>query len=197
MKLLRRIVKVYDKCRSRLTIYYLNKVYEGCTISKDSYIGKHCSIQCTDGSRLVIDRTFVSDGTAIVADHGGQVLIDHAFIGRGCVIVARQRVEIKSDSQIAEMTVIRDQNHNFGDPTRPIAQQGFTVEPVSVGPNAWLGAKVTVTAGCRVGEGAVVGANAVVTKDVPDRTIAVGIPARAIEGSKHAVGNHPPLTTAA
>jgi acetyltransferase-like isoleucine patch superfamily enzyme len=54
------------------------------------------------------------------------------------------------------------------------------VEPVTIGSDAWLGAKVTVLRGATIGDGAVVGANAVVRGLVPARSVAVGIPARVV-----------------
>jgi acetyltransferase-like isoleucine patch superfamily enzyme len=49
-----------------------------------------------------------------------------------------------------------------------------------VGNNVWVGAKATILQGVRIGDNAVIGANAVVTRDVPANTVAVGIPARVI-----------------
>lgn len=61
----------------------------------------------------------------------------------------------------------------------PIKDQGFDEADVSVGAGTWIGAHAVIV-GCRVGEGAVVGAGAVVTTDVPDGAIAVGSPARVV-----------------
>ena len=167
--------------RCYLLIWKLNTVHDGCSISFNTYLGKNCTVKCTVGSRLMINGGTISDGTTIIADHGGYLSIDHSFVGFNSVIVARECVEIKRDSLIAEMVVIRDGDHRFSDAEVPISKQGFATAPIVIGPNAWLGAKTTVTAGCQVGEGAVVGANAVVTKDVPARTVVAGVPARVIK----------------
>lgn len=91
---------------------------------------------------------------------GGVVIEDHALLAAGCVVVAGE--------------------HDYADPSRPIADQGLTAAPVRIGRGAWLGAHVVVTGGVTIGDGAIVGANAVVTRDVPAGAIAVGVPARVI-----------------
>ena len=52
--------------------------------------------------------------------------------------------------------------------------------PVRIGPDVWLGTKVTVLRGVSVGQGCVVAANAVVNKDLPAYSVAVGVPARVV-----------------
>lgn len=55
------------------------------------------------------------------------------------------------------------------------------VAPTVIGKNAWIGVNATILPGVTIGEGAIVGAGAVVTKDVPPRTLAVGVPARIVK----------------
>lgn len=54
-------------------------------------------------------------------------------------------------------------------------------EPITVGDDCWIGANVTVLPGVTIGKGCTIGAGAVVTKDVPDYSVAVGVPARVIK----------------
>ena len=88
---------------------------------------------------------------------------------------------IGDDCLLAEMVSIRDHDHNFARLDVPIRQQGATCAPVKIGRDVWLGAKVTVLKGVSIGDGAIIGANSVVTRDVPPRAIAVGSPARVIK----------------
>jgi acetyltransferase-like isoleucine patch superfamily enzyme len=62
-----------------------------------------------------------------------------------------------------------------------IKDQGIAKSRVRIERNVWLGTKTTITRGVTIGEGTVVGANAVVTRDLPAHSVAVGIPARVIK----------------
>lgn len=63
---------------------------------------------------------------------------------------------------------------------QPFRQQPRNERNVTIGSDVWLGARVIVTAGVRVGDGCIVGAGAVVTRDLPNNSIAVGVPARVV-----------------
>jgi acetyltransferase-like isoleucine patch superfamily enzyme len=65
--------------------------------------------------------------------------------------------------------------------TAPIKRSLFSKGPVIIGDNVWIGDKATILPGVSIGNGAVIAANAVVTKDVPAYSVAAGNPARIIK----------------
>lgn len=71
-------------------------------------------------------------------------------------------------------------NHATGNHDTPYAEQGYEGAPVSLGENVWLGCHVVVLPGVTIGDNAVIGAGAVVTKDVPTGETWAGVPARKI-----------------
>lgn len=72
-------------------------------------------------------------------------------------------------------------NHEFSDITRPIMEQGYQAqEPVTICDDVWIGGRVTIMPGVTIGKGSVLGACAVVTKDVEPYAIVVGNPAHVI-----------------
>ena len=72
-------------------------------------------------------------------------------------------------------------NHKFDDPNVWIGRQGYSESrPISIGEGSWIGSRVTILPGVSVGRFAVVGAAAVVTRDVPDYAVVAGNPARVI-----------------
>lgn len=56
-----------------------------------------------------------------------------------------------------------------------------TTAPISVGSDTWIGGNVTIIGGVKIGKNVIIGAGAVVTKDIPDNSIAVGVPAKVVK----------------
>ncbi len=90
------------------------------------------------------------------------------------------QVTIGDDVRIAPQVMIIAANHVFDDPDQPIRSQGLAPAPIVIESDVWLGGRVVVTAGVTVGRGSVIGAGAVVTRDIPPFSIAVGVPAKVI-----------------
>jgi acetyltransferase-like isoleucine patch superfamily enzyme len=103
------------------------------------------------------------------------------FLNVGVMVAASELVEIGEHCMFANGCFVTDANHRFDDPTRPVPWQGFTSKgPTRVGANVWCGAHVVVTSGVTIGERCVIGANSVVTTDLPPFSIAAGSPARVL-----------------
>jgi acetyltransferase-like isoleucine patch superfamily enzyme len=103
------------------------------------------------------------------------------FLNIAVMVAAHELVEIGSHCMLANGCFVTDANHRFDDPHKPITWQGFTSKgPTRVGDNVWCGANVVITSGVTVGERCVIGANSVVTDDIPPRSIAAGAPARVL-----------------
>jgi acetyltransferase-like isoleucine patch superfamily enzyme len=103
------------------------------------------------------------------------------FLNIGVMVAAEGLVEIGEHCMLANGCFVSDANHRFDDPDRPITWQGFDSKgPTRVGDNTWCGANVVITSGVTVGERCVIGANSVVTADLPPRSIAAGAPARVL-----------------
>jgi acetyltransferase-like isoleucine patch superfamily enzyme len=112
---------------------------------------------------------------------GGRVIIgENTSIGSFTMIASLKEVVIGSNCLIAESVSIRDHDHKFTNPKIPFRNQGWLLDPIRIGNNVWLGAKVTITKGCQIGDNVVVGANSVVTKNIPANSLALGSPAKVI-----------------
>lgn len=175
-KLIRHFFQIVEEIICYCRKILIKAKYPGCDLS-GSVIGKNVHISCVVGSSLILTNSHISDGAHIVVDYGGSLIADHIFVGKFCVIVACNDIQIGKDTLIAEMVVIRDQNHCYLVPNKPISQQGLAMKPIVIGNNVWLGAKVTVLAGAVIGDNAVIGAHAVVHGNIPSGAVAVGIPA--------------------
>jgi acetyltransferase-like isoleucine patch superfamily enzyme len=103
------------------------------------------------------------------------------FLNQGVMIAAVELVEIGEHCMLANGCLVTDGAHRFDDPDRPVPWQGFTTKgPTRLGANVWLGANVVVTSGVTIGERCVIGANSVVTRDIPAFSIAAGAPAKVL-----------------
>ena len=101
------------------------------------------------------------------------------YIGRWTIILAECNVQIGNDCLIAPGCHLTDANHGIA-PGELIRKQALTSSPVVIGNDVWIGAGCSILPGVTIGDGAVIGARAVVTKDIPPNAIAVGVPAKVI-----------------
>lgn len=135
-----------------------------------------------DGRLELGEQVLLEDGVWLTAGPGARIVVGGgAFLNLGVMLAAERGIEIGEHCMLANGCMVTDAAHRFDDPDVPVPWQGFTSKgPTAVGANTWLGANVVVTSGVRIGERCVVGANSVVTRDLPPRTIAAGVPARPI-----------------
>jgi acetyltransferase-like isoleucine patch superfamily enzyme len=105
---------------------------------------------------------------------------DRCLIGRGSGIVGHFSISIGNDVWTGHHVYITDQNHGYEDITIPISKQSQPERAVSIGDGSWLGHGSVVLPGVTIGQHVVIGANSVVTKDIPDFSVAVGVPAKVI-----------------
>jgi acetyltransferase-like isoleucine patch superfamily enzyme len=103
------------------------------------------------------------------------------FLNIGVMVAAAGLVEIGEYCMFANGCFVTDADHRFDDPDKPVPWQGFTSKgPTRVADNVWCGANVVITGGVTVGERSVIGANSVVTRDIPPFSIAAGAPAQVL-----------------
>lgn len=107
---------------------------------------------------------------------------DGCVIGNFNEIYATKRIILEKDVLTADRVYISDNLHGYENPNIPIVRQPIVQngDEVRIGEGSWLGVGVAVV-GASIGKHCVIGANAVVTKEIPDFCVAVGIPAKIIK----------------
>ena len=100
---------------------------------------------------------------------------DNVFINSNSLLMARGGITIEDDVMIAANVQLLSNNHDEYD------RQVLTCKPIHIKKGAWIGAGASILPGVTIGENAIVGAGAIVTKDVGDCEVAVGIPARVVK----------------
>lgn len=101
----------------------------------------------------------------------------NVFINACCRFQDQGGIEIGDGSLIGHNTTIATLNHDFN----PDKRANLHPSPVKIGKNVWIGSDCTILPGVEIGDGAVIGAGSVVTKNVPANSVVVGSPARVIK----------------
>ena len=133
------------------------------SIGRDFSCWRHCTLAaCDDGVIEIGDRVALNANVYINACLGGRIVLGN-------------------DVLIAPNVVMRTSDHVTSALDKPIRQQGHIAGEIIVEDDVWLAANVTVVGGVRIGQGAVIAAGAVVTRDVEPYTIVGGVPAQFIK----------------
>ncbi len=134
------------------------------------------------GDRVVVEYKTWLAATPVEAGRTPRLEIGEGTnIGHFNHIYATRNIKIGRHVLTADRVYISDNLHGYEDVDTPVLRQPVRqIAPVEIGDGSWLGEGVCVI-GAKIGKGCVIGANAVVTKDVPDYSVAVGIPARIIK----------------
>jgi len=140
-------------------------------------------LECFAEGRLEIGAwTLLEPNVWITAPEDARVRIGFGcFLNQGVMIASQRLVEIGDHCMLANGCFVSDTSHRYRDPELPVPWQGFESKgPTRIGANCWLGTHVVVSSGVTIGERCVIGANAVVTDDIPPWSIAAGAPARVV-----------------
>ncbi|MCA1809907.1 MAG: acyltransferase [Lentisphaerae bacterium] len=132
---------------------------------------------------------FLGRNSILSCKNGDIVLEDRVNIGFNAEVFSGNRVVIGADTLVAAYCYFIGGDHASADAGAAINRQGTTARGITVGPSCWFGAGVKVLDGLTVGSDCIVGAGAVVTKDIPDYAVAVGLPARVIRDRRPAAGS--------
>lgn len=168
---------VLNTCR----ILKIKLLFPSVSIDFGSTIGNNCSIVCCDSATLVIQNSQIGDQTHIFVDEKARIEIKDSFVNRNCVLVAKEAITIDSGCAIAEMVVIRDQNHIVDPSNTQNPFEHYDTAPIKIGKNVWIGAKASILKGATLEDYTIIAASAVVNSTVPAKQIWGGIPAKFIK----------------
>lgn len=146
----------------------------GCEIANARSIAIGCHVQIQRHAR--IEAHDLRDGKVRIRIGDGSIIAPYVHIG------AVDSVTIGKNCGIAPFTWITDHDHDTSDPMQPVVtQRRVLAAPTVIEDGVYIGERVAILRGVRVGTCSIVGTNSVVTRDVPPFSIVVGIPARVIK----------------
>ncbi len=165
---------------------YWNRIYY-MAVARSRISGLSATIQFegrieTPGTGRITIGPYGRFGAGVELETQGAGRIDmgtHARINRGCTFCSSSAITLRNYVLIGEYTSLRDANHGTkrGEYMR---LQPHDTRPIKIGHDVWIGRGSCILPGVTIGDGAIVGANSVVTKDIPPNTIAAGSPASVI-----------------
>lgn len=145
---------------------YLNGLSE-----EGMFIGNHVRIR---------ERVWIQATSLLDRPGKGLVVGDNTYIGPGSMLGAGGGIRIGRNVILGASVDLLAEDHDFSDADRPIFEQGVTRKGIVLEDDVWIGNRAIVLDGVRIGQGAVLGAGSVLTKDLPSYSIAVGNPARVV-----------------
>jgi acetyltransferase-like isoleucine patch superfamily enzyme len=162
----------------------LEGVKKNIHVHRRAAVREHAWLHCMDeGSTIEIgERTLIMPYAKLVAGFNGSIKI-----GRGCTIHSFDvlygftgGLRIGDNVRTGTNVNMISANHSFDDITKSPNDQGDSSKGIIIGDNVWVGAGVIILDGVEVGANAVLGAGAVVTKNMPENGVCLGVPAVAV-----------------
>jgi acetyltransferase-like isoleucine patch superfamily enzyme len=156
-------------------------------LGKQVYLDSQVYLHALPGGIHIGEGTSLMHGTIFHVfnyrnlPHAGITVGKHCFFGEYTCIRGQGGVHIGDGVYTGTQVQIAAVNHVYSDPDQFIKDQGITAEGITIEDDVWLGSNAVVIDGVTIGKGSVVGAGAVVTKDLPPYSIAVGVPAKVVK----------------
>lgn len=188
IRIIKRILNVFKEEFSKTEILTI----EGLTIGNGSKIEGKIDIRKTGGKVSIGNDSYIFGLIATETEYSKVSIGNNVYIGNETIIDCVQNVIIEDDVLIAYQVIIQDSdNHSskfslrLNDAAEWVNRRYHNWEdtakkPIRISRGAWISARVIILKGVTIGEGAIVGAGSVVTKNVPDWTVVAGNPARFI-----------------
>src|SRR3954449_5239974 len=160
---------------------YLSTYGRRLVLDGIAFVGPRVVLQIGKEARIELGRwSWLGHGTKIRCHEGVVSIGAKTVLGQECTISAYQHVSIGRECVIADRVMLIDFDHGVVEVDRPVRLQGIYKRDVRVGNNVWIGYGACILRGVTVGDNAIIGTSAVVTKDVPANAVVAGVPARVI-----------------
>ena len=174
--------RTYSLISRKADIYSKGKIVFGKGILIDDYAVINHPIFSDEPRTLEIgDNCYVGRFVQISPQKGTIAIGNNCTVHAFCVLLGEGGIRVGNDVRIAPSTVIASANHTFLRRDIPIWKQDMKALGITIGDDVWIGANCTILDGVTIGNGAIIAAGAVVTRDVEEFSIVGGVPAKLIK----------------
>lgn len=166
-------------------ISHCNHISFGKNVKIEDYAEIHglCSEGLVFGDNVTLSRgVMIRPSSYYGGDYGaGLVMGSKSSIGPYGYVGCSGKIVIGNNVMFGPKCSLFAENHVFSDAKSTIKSQGVKQKGIKIGDDCWIGSNTTILDGVSLGKGVVIGAGSIVTHDIPDRAIAIGVPARVIK----------------
>jgi acetyltransferase-like isoleucine patch superfamily enzyme len=149
--------------------FFFNRRYNG----NDPFVG-HFTME--EGAKLIVKEKFsIMTGARVSIGKNATLEITDGYINHNVFLVCREKITIGRGATISNNVVIRD-----NDAHEITGKKYVSKKPIEIGDHVWIGTNVTILKGVKIGNGTVIAANSLVNKDIPEKSLAGGIPVKII-----------------
>jgi len=169
--------RIHGKCK-----LILNGNPKNILIQDNVFIRGNIDIRNRENGKIIFeDNVYIDTDCRFVAAREATILLKNSCeIGLNCLINAGADVSIGQKTMVAGYCFFQSSNHGTK-PNIPIKEQTHTYGPIHVGNDVWVGSYVGLLPNSIVGDGAIIGAQSLVTGDIKPNSIAIGTPAKVIK----------------
>ena len=161
---------------------YIYLKFHNVKFSRNTYVKKNFEIRKSNNAEIIIGESCIIQENVfflLTKPNPKLEIGDNVSIGRSTIIAIKDHLKIGSNTEISANVFICDQSHGI-ELKKLIREQKSLIDKVIIGNDVWIGTGVVILKGVRVGNGSIIGANSVVTKDIPENEIWAGNPAKYI-----------------
>ncbi|WP_236895957.1 acyltransferase [Clostridium beijerinckii] len=165
-----------------LKIRYSNRIEFKIKNLKSLYIGKGVKIRISKGNVLSLgNNVYIEDYCSFECINGSIYIGENTFFNTNNKVVSLEKISIGSDCLFGPNIGIFDHDHRYDISDKPIISQGYNTKEINIGNNIWIGCNATITRGVNICDKVIVAANSVVTKNIVNKGVYGGVPAKLIK----------------
>ena len=156
-------------------------------IGNNVVIDDNCMLDAkgnTNSGIVIEDGVFLGRNTILSCKDGDIILRENVNLGFNCDIFSGKKIEIEKDTMIAAYTYFVAGNYVYDSADKPATEMDTICKGIYVGENCWFGAKALIFDGVTIGRNSIIGGAAVVNEDIPEYSVAVGMPAKVVKSRK-------------